>query len=237
MHEKTGKTLYILLSAAILLSAVYALGLLGRADVRNVDRKEYKEEGFTFSGSLVDGRIEGRCQIMFADGSSYSGSILGGRFSGEGSYTSADGWLYNGKFDEGLAIDGAYHFTNGETVRLSRDGGADALTSANWTYTGGFGDLGQNGSGVFVFSDGSVYTGGFAGGFAEGEGSYTDASGRLVYEGGFSGGLFEGIGVYHSPDGWTYAGGFKNGLFDGPGVITDNAQEITGVWEEGTQQQ
>ena len=90
---------------------------------------------------------------------------------------------------------------------------------------GGFTYIGElkngkfNGVGWIYMENGENYTGGFADGRFEGEGTFTDADGNIIYSGGFKNGLFDGYGVYTSPGGWSYEGNFKEGLFDGYGAF------------------
>lgn len=237
MRKVFSGILYSLLTAAVVAAACYALGLFGGDEVRYVRQKEYAEQSFAFTGALVGGKFDGQCEIVFDDGSVYEGDISDGRFSGDGSFKSADGWSFDGMFSEGFAVDGMFFLESGETISFRQNDFAGVIAAGDWTYSGTFGELGQHGSGTFVFADGSVYSGGFAYGFADGEGEYSDASGRLIYKGGFLSGLYDGQGAYYSRDGWSYEGGFKNGLFDGPGVVTDRAGVTSGVWERGTQLQ
>ncbi|MCL2343661.1 MAG: hypothetical protein FWC62_07180 [Firmicutes bacterium] len=199
------------LIAAAALCACFAFGLFDGRGVSEVSDKDYTE--FTYSGELKNGRFDGYGTLGFQDGLRYTGNFADGRFSGKGEFSdAAKGWNFTGVFADGQVSGGVFRRGDGGTV----------------TYTPGA-------AGSFTFADGSVYTGGFLNGLAEGEGAYTDASGRIVYQGGFKQGQFDGWGVYFSPAGWSYAGWFKNGLFDGEGLVTEEEETIRGVWADGKQ--
>jgi hypothetical protein len=120
-------------------------------------------------------------------------------------------------------------------VTLERSEDEDTLIGDVWLFGGSFNERGQTGSGTFVFADSSVYAGGFLDGLADGDGTFTDPSGRVVYRGGFREGLFDGQGTYWSADGWSYDGGFSMGLFHGEGAATIDGETIRGAWEMGVQ--
>jgi len=193
---------------------------------RGCKTKNYTE--FTFTGSLRDGRFTDHGSVLFPGGEQYNGNFAVGRFDGEGTlYCETNNWNFSGVFREGQFSGGSFHIDGGEPVAYER--------GDTWRYEGGLNEHGQNGMGAFTFPNGAVYSGGFSQGFAEGEGTYTDASGRIVYIGGFKGGRFDGQGRYFSPDAWSYEGGFSNGLFHGEGVIVTDTDAIRGVWEKGVQ--
>jgi hypothetical protein len=170
------------------------------------------------------------------DGTSFKGSFADGRFDGSGTLVgSAERWRFEGSFRDGQIIKGRFFDEDGQAVRYIYGEAADTLIGRDWEYQGGFGERGQNGSGTFTFPDGSVYTGDFVRGFAEGTGAYISAAGTLIYEGEFKEGRFEGQGRYYSPEGWIYEGGFKEGLFDGEGTFSNETETVRGVWERGVQ--
>jgi hypothetical protein len=222
------------LVAAVVLSACFALGFFDGEGVSEVRDKDYT--GFTYTGGLRNGRFTGYGSMVFQDGERYSGNFAAGRFDGTGRLACLTGnWNFNGVFQEGRVNSGTFYDHAGESVAYERGETADTLTGYTWSYEGGLSDRGQNGTGTFIFPDGSAYTGGFLRGLAEGEGIYSDASGRTVYTGGFKEGKFDGWGKYFSLEGWVYEGGFKDGLFDGEGAMTADTETVRGVWEKGVQ--
>ena len=228
------KFLAVVVTAAIVLFACFSLGVFGGDGVLRVDDKDYNE--FTFSGNLKDGRFSGYGAVNFQDGDRFGGNFTEGRFDGRGVfYATAGHWNFDGVFQGGRIGGGTLNIDDSDPVTLERSQAADTLTTDIWRYEGGLNELGQSGAGRFVFADGSVYTGGFSHGLADGEGELTDASGRIIYKGGFKDGLFDGQGTYFSSEGWSYEGGFKDGLFDGEGSVTTEYQTIRGVWEKGVQ--
>jgi hypothetical protein len=222
------------LFASVVVLAFFALGILGGDAISSVYDKDYAD--FTYTGNLRSGRFTGYGSMRFQSGEQYRGNFALGRFNGEGTlYCEVNNWSFAGVFLEGLVSSGTFHNYGGETIAYERGETTDYLTSYRWQYEGGLSERGQIGEGTFIFADGAVYTGGFARGLADGEGTYTDASGRIAYMGGFKAGVFDGHGKYYSPEGWTYEGGFSNGQFDGEGVIVIGVQTIRGTWENGGQ--
>jgi hypothetical protein len=234
MREATAACISFGFLAVAVLFACFALGLFDGDGVSRVRDKDYDE--FTFTGDLRNGRFTGYGSMHFQDGELYIGNFAVGRFNGEGTlYCSVNNWNFNGVFTEGRVSSGEFQRDEGEKVEYERGETADTLIGAAWNYEGVLSELGQNGPGVFTFPDGSVYTGGFSHGLAEGEGRYADALGRTVYTGVFLGGKFDGQGKYYSLEGWSYEGGFKEGLFDGEGTLITETETIRGIWEKGVQ--
>ena len=219
---------------AIALFACFALGVFDGEGISTVHEKDYEE--FTFSGNLRNGRFTGIGSMSFQDGQRYSGNFALGRFEGEGTmYSPLPAWSFNGFFQEGRIGSGVFHDQDDMSVAYERGETADTLIGNTWVYEGGLNEHGQNGTGSFTFADGSVYTGGFLRGLAEGEGFYVRASGEVIYIGDFKEGRFDGQGRYTSPEGWSYEGSFKEGLFDGEGILIAETGIIRGVWEKGVQ--
>jgi hypothetical protein len=234
MGKLKSAVISLFLIAGVGLLACFALGLFDGDGVTKVRERDYSE--FTFTGNLRNGRFTGNGSMFFQDGARYSGGFSAGRFSGNGTLYDTDGiWNFSGVFQDGQANGGTFYPYGGENTTYERGETADILTGYRWKYEGGINESGQFGTGTFTFADGSVYTGGFSNGLAEGEGIYTDAPGRTVYAGGFKAGLFDGHGKYFSPEGWVYEGGFKEGLFDGEGVLVYDTETVGGVWEKGVQ--
>jgi len=212
--------------------------LFGGDSLAPVENHEYLTGEFTYSGEMKFGHFNGNGTIDFQNGERLAGNFTDGRLDGQGVFYSnneqPDSWRFAGLFEDGSIISGTI-YRGGETIGYVPGADADALIGHNWQYDGFFGISGQSGTGVFTFDDGSVYSGGFVNGFADGEGTYTDPVGRVIYTGGFTAGLFDGPGSYFSTDGWSYEGSFRDGKFDGQGVIITDSVTIRGVWAEGVQ--
>ena len=83
--------------------AVYALGHIWDVFTFVEDRVYH---GFTYSGTLKNGRFHGDGVVIFQNGEKYDGGFANGRFDGEGTYWDADGRIvYTGIFKEGRIID------------------------------------------------------------------------------------------------------------------------------------
>ena len=218
----------IVLAAAVVFLGIYSLSGLDENNI-SVNNIEYESGDFVYSGDLINGAFSGLGTISFENGGKFSGVFSGGRFDGEGVYN--NNWSFKGIFEQGRTNKGTFYLENEFEVLYD----SDTLTSQNWRFTGNFNERGQNGTGSFVFEDGSVYTGSFINGLADGEGVYYDAAGTIIYTGSFKDGLFDGQGAYYSPKGWSYAGSFKDGLFDGEGSVINGGSVIRGIWKRGVQ--
>lgn len=220
-------------TVAAIVTICIALGI-SSGRVSEVREKDY--DGVAYTGGLLGGRFDGKGLARFGGGERYYGGFADGRFDGQGVFSSSERWDFDGTFEDGQILGGIFRDVGGETILYARGETTDTLIGRSWQYEGALGESGQNGEGVFMFADGSTYSGRFFQGLADGEGTYTDASGNVVYEGGFKNGQFDGEGRYYSPEGWVYEGGFADGLFDGDGtILTEDADVIRGVWERGVQ--
>ncbi|MCL2719080.1 MAG: hypothetical protein FWE14_09920 [Lachnospiraceae bacterium] len=232
-----GKSLKIMITVTIItvvaLFAAYALGAIGGDSLKEVFHEDFNE--FNYTGDLRNGRFTGHGLMTFINGGHFEGDFSVGRFAGAGNYIgNNNNWSFKGNFAEGQIVSGDFKFNNND-IKYERGETNDVFTGQSWRYEGFLGDSGQNGAGTFTFPDGSVYTGGFVNGLAEGQGTYTLGSGAVVYQGTFAAGQFDGNGSYFSPEGWSYEGEFKDGLFDGVGILTNGDEVIHGIWEEGIQ--
>jgi hypothetical protein len=98
----------------------------------------------------------------------------------------------------------------------------------------------QNGSGVFVYSNGSKYEGQWQDGLPHGQGtmingySRHDSTDGAVYVGSWLNGLRSGQGTVRWADGSVYVGSFENDTLNGYGVCTwANGQKQSGFWKDG----
>jgi hypothetical protein len=236
MRNPTAAVLTILLIAAVIFLGFYAAGRFDGEDGASVSGVKYVSGEFVFTGKLKSGYFNGNGIIDFQNGGKFEGMFKNGRFDGEAVYSeNANNWYFSGAFQNGRAGNGAFYL-NGTKIEYSRESETDVLAGADWRYDGAFNERGQNGKGSFTFGDGSVYTGVFLNGLANGKGKYVGFDGNTIYEGDFKDGRFDGQGVYFYPDGRFYEGGFSEGTFDGEGKATDaDGTAVSGIWEKGVQ--
>ena len=239
MQKLMTPVLTALLALVFVYFGLYAAGKLGADKLSHVNHKEYALGGFTYSGGLKNGLFSDYGAINFNTGDSYSGGFTKGRFEGNAIFNISAGTYknvhFNGVFHEGQISSGTFYLNNGLAVIYEHDAAASMLNGQTWQYSGDFNERGQNGTGWFAFEDGSVYTGVFLNGLADGNGMLADADGNTIYEGSFRDGLFDGQGIYYSPEGWSYEGSFRAGLFDGEGQVLVDSSTIRGIWERGVQ--
>jgi len=228
-----------LAAAFVCLSACYALGVFGGGEARPADARVYTADGFIYSGELRSGYFDGNGVIGFDNGDSYAGGFADGRIAGKGVFIADGGqggsWRLDCVFAGESVSEGTFYFADGEAVTYGRSGSDETFTGTDWGFSGAYNADSNRGTGAFTLKDGSVYTGGFLRGMADGEGIYTDPSGKVIYAGGFENGAFHGRGSFYGSGGWIYEGGLRDGLFDGEGAVTDGNGTVRGVWERGIQ--
>ena len=108
--------------------------------------------------------------FTFADGSVYEGEYVGNVRSGKGKMTYADGAVYEGSWEGGKrAGSGVYTYSNGDVYRgewaddVKQGEGVYSSKATLSSYQGTF-EGGAFARGEWLQSDGSRYTGAFAGG-------------------------------------------------------------------------
>lgn len=237
MRKPTAAVLTVLLIAAVTFLGLYAAGRFDGEDGSPVSGVKYVSGGFVFTGRLKSGHFNGSGKIDFQDGGIFEGMFQNGRFEGEAVYReNKDNWYFRGIFENGRAGEGTFYLDGGFKIVSVSDFESGVCTGPNWRYYGAFNERGQTGEGSFIFEDGSLYSGGFLNGLANGEGKYIDSAGNTIYEGDFKNGVFDGLGIYYWPDGCFYKGGFSNGVFDGEGEVKDaGGLIVSGIWEKGVQ--
>ena len=77
--------------------SVFTLNLKSQKNLR------YDHGKITYTGSVVNHRMNGRGKLTFENGDTYEGDFVNGVFEGEGTFTSSTGWTYTGEFKKGQA--------------------------------------------------------------------------------------------------------------------------------------
>ncbi|MDR1564637.1 MAG: hypothetical protein LBS74_06735 [Oscillospiraceae bacterium] len=209
--KKAGGIVFVSVFALFsLLCILYVFGVLFPAHKQEVQSYTLGEYGDSYTGTMLSGNFTGQGSIAFSNGDSYSGGFKNNYFNGEGQFKSFEGWSFKGEFAMGEIIKGVFTEANGGTYSFEKDKTPQYKSAEKWEYSGESNERGQQGSGVFIYADGSRYEGGFEKGVASGQGEYRDA------------------------EGWVYTGEFKEGYFHGKGTIRyANGDVINGNWEKG----
>ena len=97
----------------------------------------------------------------------------------------------------------------------------------------------ENGKGLLLFADKSIYEGEFKDGSISGDGKFKNCY-NTKWDGEFNDGLLNGFGRFeilegeNIQNGIKYEGEFKNNLADGFGIVkVGNIGGIHGFWENG----
>lgn len=217
------------------------------------------------------GCISGDCQAgfgnyVFSNGQKYQGSYKGGLRNGLGHYLWTDGSQYLGFWENdqqnGLGTlfksDGTVDYAG--TWQKGARAGSTTSTGTSIQQASGCvsGDC-ANGTGVYVYSGGERYEGGFQNGQPHGQGNIKWTTGDFYkgewvqglrtgygtvlfadgskYEGGFKQNKFFGQGIYVWADGSRYEGGYEDDQREGQGIWYDSASKVlySGLWSKGSQ--
>lgn len=119
-------------------------------------------DGEVYEGSFAAGVRDGKGKVVRADGAEYDGFWKGGMYHGEGRYLSPKGNVYEGEWVFGDLPEGR-------------------LTNKDWTYVGAFEGLSPSGAGVTDYKDGRVYSGYWYKGYKQGLGRLTHPDGRVEF--------------------------------------------------------
>ena len=172
--------------------------------------------GHIYRGILHRGKREGLGTMYFPDGTKYTGQWLAGRRHGKGHETLPNGSTYEGCWeDDSRSGEGVYVQGFPPHYNVKAPPPVD-------TYTGQWARGEIDGEGSFHYACGDRYEGQWERGALCGRGTYTYADGA-AYEGEFSawkGGVRQGEGVYlFASDGRRYVGSWDRGLHAGHGAM------------------
>lgn len=202
--------------------------------------QEFSQTGKTlYDGEWEDGWKSGEGAEYYENGRiKFKGTWNRGRYHGKGVYTCENGSVIEGEWKDGLLEgeatlsdrdDCVYKrvYKNGEMVSEKLISGTpkpspDAkrvIKFENGIYEGEVGFTGKmHGKGVFSYTNGNKYEGGFKEGVKHGHGVFTWANGD-VYDGGFENDVRSGSGVFTSHSGSKYDGEWKDNLKNGSGIF------------------
>ena len=176
--------------------------LVGWLMVRNTTQT-WTEGSITFVGNRENGKIEGRGEAIYADGSRYEGMFRQGKREGEGVlFYPEDDELDRVKYD-------------GEWDNDTINGSGTMSWSDGDRYEGDWQNGYRHGTGTYFWQDGSRYEGEWQKGSEHGTGTYyypeDDENGRLKYVGEWvDGDNADGYGMLYYKDGRTAVGTWKD---------------------------
>ena len=197
---------------------------------------------------FVKGEPEGDVDAVMPDGEHYHGQWKAWHAEGRGEAILRDGTRITGDFHQGQPDGPVVAVLGDGTLRgvwkAGRQSGAIVMDLPRHVhYEGDAQDLNLEGEGVMTYADGAVYRGSWVAGKRQGQGTLTDARGRLVYAGGFRNDHYDGQGRLLCDDGAWYEGTLSDGRRKGHGRMTgpsgvmdgefsDDPQEFRGVFVE-----
>lgn len=119
----------------------------------------------------------------------------------------------------------------GSVVDGKRQGTGKYVWKDGTTYEGNWNNNVMEGNGKLTTPDGDIYEGNFENGKKNGKGKYNFSNGD-IYEGEFKNDIMNGTGKYTFADGDTYEGEFSNNKFNGNGTYTKDGIKYTGTWDD-----
>lgn len=227
----------------------------------------YNDDAIVSEDSLdyyKDACINGDCNsgygvYLFEDGALYEGEFIDGEIYGSGKYTLPDGSYYKGYFvNHNFQGYGVLVQPDNTKVEGLWDSGRYIGTEKNH-YGTISGDC-QNGTGIFVWEDGSRYEGSWKGGVKSGFGIYKGSDGSIIkgtwyndnphgsvevdypaehaissYIGEIDNGVLTGFGTFIMRDGLIYYGSFANNYLEGKvvGYNPSDNSKIVGIFHNG----
>ena len=213
---------------------------------------EYYENGRTrFKGTWNRGRYHGKGVYTCENGSVIEGEWVDGLLEGEATLSDRDNCVYSRTYKEGKMIKeklvsgtpkpspdakrkikfetGMYEGEVGFTGKMHGKG-VFSYTNGN-KYEGGFKEGVKHGTGVFTWANGDTYEGGFENDMRNGYGVYCCKNGNK-YDGEWKDNLKNGHGIFYFKNGDRYEGGYSNSLKQGPGVYySKNGSVYKGEWQ------
>ncbi|WP_159545882.1 hypothetical protein [Streptococcus halichoeri] len=61
----------------------------------------YDKGKITYTGYVVNHRMNGQGKLVYANGDTYTGDFVNGTFDGQGTFQAKNGWYYKGEFSNG----------------------------------------------------------------------------------------------------------------------------------------
>lgn len=176
----------IIVIESVLLAGALGLGAWWYVHNRvvRIVEKTY-EDGSSYSGEWLAGRMHGAGILTAADGEVYEGTFVEGRRSGSGILKKPDGSSYEGQWkDDVYHGEGKYKSPKGNlyegvwTYGILNEG---RLETEDWTYEGEFKAMSPDGTGITEYEDGRVYAGHWHKGYKQGLGRLTYPDGKMDF--------------------------------------------------------
>lgn len=199
-------------------------------DKREGEGIEYFEDGSVrYRGGFSNDRYNGEGELTAEDGLTYKGTFVNGKLSGKCKIFDDETLKYEGDYaDDGINGEGKMYYPNGTVSKsgsfesgLLEGAGMEYFEDGTLRYAGDFVRDIYHGTGMLYDEDGKkLYAGAFEKGLYNGDGTQFGKDG-IITEGSFTDGILTGIAVRTWPNGMKYEGSFSDDLMDGAGILTD----------------
>ncbi len=217
----------------------------GKEEESTEKNEMWTEDGITYTGHQVDGKLEGEGFAAYEDGSVYEGTFRNGLREGQGTLTygaenknGAEKYEGQWKNDhrEGYGI---MYWLNkdryeGDWVGDKRQGTGKFYWVAGSRYEGNWVDGNMEGSGTYYGVNGSRYEGQWVKGKRHGTGVSYSPDGDKIYEGQWADNKREGTGTCYYEDGERYEGEWVANQREGTGTYYyKSGSRYEGEWVAG----
>ncbi len=218
---------------------------------REGEGRLYNKDGeLLYEGSWKHGKTCGRGKKYYPASDRrafYEGEFLDGAYHGQGRLEKKDGTCYRGGYENGKREGYGVQTYTGKLVRYEgywKDDdffGQGILYRAEGKQTEGIWEKGllEDGEGVVIYKDDSVFEGRLEGGKRVGHGrlTFSEKSDKLDYEGDWAEDKRSGQGILRYKNGAVYEGGFLANELDGQGTYTypesDSRLDYVGEYRNG----
>ncbi len=173
------------------------------------------------TGCVAGDCWNGKGRYVYADGREYLGRFERGKPHGRGSMTLADGRVDSGTWESGKRVG----------RRVIADLGAVATWKKKNARSGCRSGSCQNGTGSYLWRDGSTYTGEFVDSRPHGRGTWTHPNGER-YTGGWLRGNRHGQGIATSASGLARAGNWVEGRLQAARFVQDGTRSVRLPWPD-----
>ena len=161
------------------------------------------EQNNIYTGTFVNGKYEGQGTMQYNDGSKFSGEWKYGSEAGNGTYTYKDGKKFN--VGPGIfAVSGDIDTYFGQEKNGKQEGFGIFKWTSGAKYIGGWINGEMHGYGMYIWADGEKYEGNFEYGEFSGNGVVSKVNGEIKQSGLFIKGKFAENGVTIGPQNWMF---------------------------------
>lgn len=127
--------------------------------------------GAIIEGEFVNDQLNGYCKITYVSGNVFEGNVINNTKEGNCKFTTKE-YIFNGKCVGGKMVSGTVTYINGS----SYTGEIDNEKGLGYEWC-------KSGEGIYAYTDGQSYEGGWRNDMRHGHGTLKDKAGAIIYQG------------------------------------------------------